>query len=700
MLALGSSIDGKFEVVRKLGEGGFGAVFLARQLVFDRMVAVKVMKDDDTDQESLQRFEREAKLLSGLSHPNIAMFVGFGVTDGFRYTAMEYIAGEPLEAYVTRKGSLRAGEAFAILRQILSALAHAHSHGIVHRDLKPANIMIDQAVSGIANAGVRIKLIDFGLAHVSDSARSQRLTREGCAIGTVMYMAPEQCVGQGVDARTDIYAAGCILYFMLTGRPPYEGDAAVTVMFKHMNEERPHLVGDDDSTLDNFIGRFLAKEKEKRFESADEALNELETIAKIVDDTHLSVGATKPISASAFGGRRGLNQAGMVAICAAVVLSLGLLVFGVGIRLLAPNTPPLVLPERPAANVLADMPPQERKKVLLERIAAIEKALPKVIAEPDGDRKQADKDLLESELRYVVEKTDNADNDDESYIAAHAYMVLAKMPWFVHDLQMKYGRLACNRLFLIGGGTDLRRMLDMRLEAVVFAKTIPAHDRMTDQVIAALLECKEFVRKGKPEFAVELIKSAPLERGHMDLPLAVLTQLMDQRDYGHAVELATYLLDNPELLTRYDLNYASVTLSQALERLWFNAWTTYKNDRALELSAIALKRFDPQTTPADTGAKWLILHAAALQTAGRFEESEKLLNQAYQIGLERANYPIQIWALRDLAKCYARTNRYTRALDISNQGLELLKDHPEGNDPRLLKEMRQEHDSIAAHAKI
>lgn len=270
MFAAGTLIDGKFEVVKTLGTGGYGEVFLARQQGFDRMVALKILRTTCCDAESDARFFREAKLLSMLSHPNIATFLGYGVGDEIRYTVLEYIDGETLSERISTRGSLSLEETVAIAKQIASALIHAHARGIIHRDLKPANVIFAKGLPGQP-----AKLIDFGLAHVQ-TAEDQRLTQAGLALGTAVYMSPEQCLGEELDARTDLYSLGCILYQCLSGLPPYLADDSAAIMFKHVNEPLPPCAAAQGTEFEEILSTLLAKERERRYQSAAELLAALD----------------------------------------------------------------------------------------------------------------------------------------------------------------------------------------------------------------------------------------------------------------------------------------------------------------------------------------------------------------------------------------------------------------------------------------
>jgi serine/threonine protein kinase len=277
MFASGTFIDDKYEIVRTLGEGGFGSVYLAEQPQLDRKVAVKVLHLSlKPTPDAVQRFEREAKALNAVIHKNIVGFYGYGITaDGAPYMVMEYVEGKPLSTFVVSGQPMETSRAMRIARQIFEALACAHSHGIIHRDLKPSNVIIGE--------NDEVKIIDFGLAKLlpEHGATLQRLTETGFTLGSFQYSAPEQAFGSDVDARADIYAAGCIAYHMLSGKPPFDGDDPMTVMAQHISQSPPKIDCDGDPqrlSIETFVRNCMAKSPEERYESAAEALSELESI--------------------------------------------------------------------------------------------------------------------------------------------------------------------------------------------------------------------------------------------------------------------------------------------------------------------------------------------------------------------------------------------------------------------------------------
>ncbi|MFG2255375.1 protein kinase domain-containing protein [Streptomyces mirabilis] len=268
----------RYELVEQLGQGGMGTVHRAVDHRLRRTVAVKTLSAELVRQpQFLARFQREAHAAAALNHPGVATVydVGEDAVDGFAvpYLVMEYVEGRTL-AQVLGDGPLPTEQAVDAAGQVLEALRHSHGHGIVHRDIKPANVMFTRA--GIA------KVLDFGIAKAL-SEMATRLTGTGVAVGTPAYLAPEQIEGRDTDHRTDLYAVGCLLYELLTGRPPYTGESPFSVMHQHLAQEpvppsrlRPGL----PPGVDAVVLRALHKRREDRFADAAEMKAELDRVAE------------------------------------------------------------------------------------------------------------------------------------------------------------------------------------------------------------------------------------------------------------------------------------------------------------------------------------------------------------------------------------------------------------------------------------
>ncbi len=266
-IAIGTTIDDRYAVKAILGEGGMGAVYEAEHLGLQRRVAIKVLLAQRLTDESMhQRFEREARTLAAVSHPNIVDVTDFGTWNEMPYLVMEKLQGMNLYELL-RDEVLSPRQVADIALQLLNALEHAHAEGLVHRDLKPGNVWIERKETG----RFHVRLLDFGFAKFVDG-RGDSLTEEGVVLGTPAYMSPEQAGGGAVDARTDIYATGILLFQMLTGKRPFEGDPA-HVLRDHLRTVPPRvdsLIPRLHSAWGDLVAKALAKDPADRFQRASE----------------------------------------------------------------------------------------------------------------------------------------------------------------------------------------------------------------------------------------------------------------------------------------------------------------------------------------------------------------------------------------------------------------------------------------------
>src|SRR5213595_2276866 len=245
-------------------------VYLAEDQELGRRVAIKILNDRHAnDEQFVERFRREAKNAAALSHPNIVSIYDRGEAEGTYYIAMEYLDGRSLKELIVQRGPAPVTVSVEYARQILSALRFAHRHGIVHRDIKPHNVLVD--------GEGRVKVTDFGIAR----AGASQMTEAGSIVGTAQYLSPEQARGSGVDQRSDVYSLGIVLYELLTGTLPFNGDTPVEIAMKHLSTvpeppsaKRPEV----PSELDMVVMRALAKNPDDRYQSAEEMDADLERV--------------------------------------------------------------------------------------------------------------------------------------------------------------------------------------------------------------------------------------------------------------------------------------------------------------------------------------------------------------------------------------------------------------------------------------
>jgi len=303
---------GPYEILEELGQGGMGVVYRARQASLNRMIALKVLPSHlESDDTAVRRFRQEGETAARLKHDNIVTVYDAHVDEPPYYIAMEFLQGRPLDSIIAERGRLEPEEAVAIISQVCAGLDHAHENGIIHRDIKPANIMIDE--SGKAT------ITDFGIARATDQTR---LTATGAVFGSPDYMSPEQAKGLPIDHRTDLYSAGAVLYEMLTGRAPFAGGTALTVMNRITTEPPPSPRGfyrGISPALEAVVLKALEKDPLNRYLSGAEMVRALQAAMREPETS------TLPYETVRVADRRRplLLGAGLIA----VVVLIGVVVF-------------------------------------------------------------------------------------------------------------------------------------------------------------------------------------------------------------------------------------------------------------------------------------------------------------------------------------------------------------------------------------
>lgn len=303
---IGKRLDARYEIREIIGVGGMAVVYKAYDCIDDRVVAIKILKEEFVrNSEFLNRFKNESKAIAVLSHPNIVKVTDVSFGDNFQYIVMEYIDGITLKEYIERTGALPWKNALYFTVQALHALQHAHDKGIVHRDVKPQNIMLLRDGT--------IKVTDFGIARF---ARSEQRTLTDKAIGSVHYISPEQARGDAIDEKADLYSVGVMLYEMLTGTLPFDGESAVSVALMHMqNEAKPprEINPSIPVGLEQIVMRAMQKNPSRRYHSDAEMLRDLEEIkrdpaAKFFYDETYSVDRSPTRYVGAIGSQNRLSE--------------------------------------------------------------------------------------------------------------------------------------------------------------------------------------------------------------------------------------------------------------------------------------------------------------------------------------------------------------------------------------------------------
>jgi len=293
----GQTVAGRYIVMEELGRGGMGVVYKVNQFALSRHLALKTIHTTDIPDSIWRRFQQEAKATGLLHHPNLISVHDFGLLeDNHPYFVMDLIEGTTLSKLIEKNGPLSVMEAIPLMLQVCFGLAHAHDVGIIHRDVKPSNIMLCKTEIGTANSTV--KIVDFGIAKLHSEESTQSLTRTGEIFGSPLYMSPEQCLGQPVDHRSDIYAFGCVFFETLTGLPPFQGTNALATMLKHQSEKPPTLkeitLGKEfPQEIEKMVARLLSKDPDQRYQSLKSVARDLSLLQQGVSAQDFS-GAIDP----------------------------------------------------------------------------------------------------------------------------------------------------------------------------------------------------------------------------------------------------------------------------------------------------------------------------------------------------------------------------------------------------------------------
>ncbi len=288
---------GDFRLLRKIGQGGMGQVYLARQLSLKREVALKILRKDLADTVTAhRRFQAEAEAVARISHPNITQVYAVGEQDGLRFMALEYVDGRNLRDYLDRRGPPELAVALVIMKQVAAALQKAGELGLVHRDIKPENILLTRKVE--------VKVTDFGLStYYAGGEKPLSITQSGMTLGTPLYMSPEQVQGKPVDHRSDLYSFGVTCYHLLAGFPPFTGPTAFEVAVKHVQQEAEPLGGvrpDLPPEVCGLVARLMMKAPADRYQTAKDVIRDLSRIQKGGAASPAATGAV-PMPSNPFG---------------------------------------------------------------------------------------------------------------------------------------------------------------------------------------------------------------------------------------------------------------------------------------------------------------------------------------------------------------------------------------------------------------
>ncbi|MDZ4835592.1 MAG: serine/threonine-protein kinase [Candidatus Melainabacteria bacterium] len=352
-----NEVIGGYRLIKQIGRGGMGIVFLAEYLPLNRICALKFLAPSMVSDKSWIMFQNEARIVAGLTHPTICQIYDMGVHDGrLPFYAMEYLEGESLESILITQRTMTVGAALEVFAKVAQGLSYAHRHGIVHKDIKPANVMLSPSVDG----HVAVKILDFGIAELIDSKNEAPEKAPEDVIGSAFYMSPEQLKGAKLDQRSDIYSAGCSLFEALTGEPPFPADSRELLTEQHCNETAPTLQQRTDikfpDELEAILKKTLAKLPEDRYQSADQLAEALEQMLTVKQPTKVEslLRDTLILNASTSTPPAALpGHWGVALVLAATGLFLGLGYFAVTflVQSLSNAPPPQKKPAHRAASV-------------------------------------------------------------------------------------------------------------------------------------------------------------------------------------------------------------------------------------------------------------------------------------------------------------------------------------------------------------
>lgn len=660
-LTRGSVFAGRYEFIEELGKGGMGRVFKMFDNKIKEEVALKLLNPDiASDEKTITRFSNELKFARKISHKNVCRMYDLGVEKSMHYITMEYVPGEDLKSMLRMTKQLSVGTAIRVAKQVCEGLVEAHKLGVVHRDLKPSNIMIDREG--------KVRIMDFGIAR---SAESKGITREGRMVGTPEYMSPEQVDGYKADQRSDIYSLGAILFEMLTGVQPYDGESSLSIALKHKTDPTPdprELNERIPVELCRVIMRCMSKDKEKRYQSAEELLSELTGVEKGLTSAEWEIPKKKPRTRKPKTKRpaaRSIDFSQWLRPLAYGGAALALIVvITVGIYLILTRQGPIdSIAVLPFENIHADPNTEYLSDGITERIISKLAQLPqlnKVIARSSvfsykgqridpqqiGQELKVDAVLVSRMSRYGEELTISVELirvRDSSRIWGQQYTRNISEIFSVQD-EITNSITDNLRLSLTGEEMErmTRRYTDNSEAFVAYSKGRFFWNKRTEEDLWRAIDYFEQALREDPNYA---LAHTGLSQSYLLLP--EYGTYPPREAYPKVRKNALRALEIDDLLAE-----AHVSLAQVKWRYDFDlegALSEYR--RAIEL--------DPNYA---TAHHW---YAYDLMCMGRHEEAIREIRRAHELD------PLSLVINKNLGQVLYRAQRYGEAIAALNKTLEM-----------------------------
>lgn len=658
-LTTGSTFAARYQIIEELGKGGMGRVYKAHDTKIKEKIALKLIKPEIAkDKKTIERFSNELRLARKIRHKNVCGMFDLGEEKGTHYITMEFVPGEDLRSSIRRFGQLPIGKSISIAKQICEGLSEAHRLGVIHRDLKSNNIMIDKEGN--------VRIMDFGIAR---SLEAKGITGSGVMIGTPEYMSPEQVEGKETDQRSDIYSLGVILYEMVTGRVPFEGDTPFAIGVKHKSEiprnpqESNAQIPED---LSRVILKCLEKDKDKRFQSAGEVRLELTGIEEGIPTIEREIPLKKPITSKEITVSFGLKKLVIPALVVIVIAAAALIIW----QLLPQEEPVYPPPEQKSIAVLPfeDLSPQKDQahfcdgmtEAIIAKLSSIEEL--KVISRTSVMRyKDTEKDIKqigqELGVSTILEGSIQKEKDNIRLISQ-----LINVKDGFHLWSETYDRKLVSVF-------DIQSDVAEKIAGALAAEISPAQKERMEKKPTGNLEAYNLYLKGRFfwnkrtgedifkaidyfEQAIQIDPDYALAYAGISDSYTVLPDYVSihpKESFSKAEEMALRALEIDSELAE---SYTSLAQIKARDYNWSAAEKNFK--QAIELN--------PNYA---TAHHWYALN---LLVRERFEEAIEEINRAVELD------PLSLVTIRNAGQIYCYAGQYDKALEWLYKVIEIDPD--------------------------